>query len=271
MSKAHSSFSASSASRLMACPASYQLALDLDTGVRRSSVYAAEGTLAHTMAEACLASGADAGQFLGDTRAADGHTFTVDEEFVDFTTTYIEAVRSLRRLGYVIQLEQRVTPGGWVDAWGEPPLGVDLFGTADCIAHNAASGHLAVVDLKFGKGVPVEAKDNPQLLYYALGALFRYRDTRFNSVSTTIVQPRAYHRAGPVRTSDMYTPEQILIWGRDVLFPAVRRAVADQGRTRVAGKHCRWCPAQAQCDGPRNLMLGAFRAAMAAEPPVIHE
>ena len=63
------------------------------------------------------------------------------------------------------------------------------FGTADCLIMTPDALH--VVDFKYGKGVPVDAKDNPQLKLYALGALSEYGLLyQFKTIHIHIVQPR---------------------------------------------------------------------------------
>ena len=65
----------------------------------------------------------------------------------------------------------------------------DGFGTADCILLSGNTLH--VVDLKYGKGVPVSAEENPQMMLYALGAYQAYSflyDIR--NIHLVIVQPR---------------------------------------------------------------------------------
>ena len=61
------------------------------------------------------------------------------------------------------------------------------FGTADCILTQGNT--LYVIDFKYGKGVPVSAKENPQMMLYALGAyeackiLYRSRESVWRSYS----------------------------------------------------------------------------------------
>src|SRR5690606_39589774 len=63
------------------------------------------------------------------------------------------------------------------------------FGTGDVVI--ISEGILEIIDLKYGKGVPVSAEGNPQMRLYALGALDGFGwmyDIR--EVRMTIVQPR---------------------------------------------------------------------------------
>lgn len=265
---AHSTFSASASARLLACPGSYALALKVDEEnghVRRASVFSAEGTLAHAMAEACLHASLDPSHFLGETRTADGFDFTVDEDMVDALRTYVDHVRGLTVMGYSVQLETRVRPSGLWEAL--PPLDVDLFGTSDVVAYNPQTRDLRIVDLKFGRGVPVEAADNPQLLYYAAGALAYLREQGAwpETVTATIIQPRAPHPSGPVRWCN-YTANSVYEWARTTLYEGVARALSDNGQTLFAGKHCRFCPVAPHCETLKNLSFQTARDAFLAAP-----
>lgn len=272
---AHSSFSASASARLLACPGSYALAQAADDGTRRASTFSAEGTLAHGMSEACLHSGKPVADFVGETRTADGFTFEVDADFAEAAQVYVDYVRALKTLGYLVMLETRVSPKHlWL---GLPDVGVELFGTADVIAYHPAHQHLAIVDLKFGKGVAVEAQGNPQLLYYAAGAMkFTVLDRlcvgagkRFEGVKTvsaTIVQPRAFHPSGRIRPAT-YDVNEVVAWARDVLYPGVVKALADGGKTLFAGKQCRFCPVAATCETLKDFSLATAVQAFNAAPP----
>lgn len=271
---AHSTFSASSSARLLACPGSYKLALDVDDGTRKSSVYSAEGTLAHSIAEVCIHTGRNPHDFIGETRTADGFEFTIDDDFADAVKVYVDTLRGLMAMGYIMALETRVSPQ--VHWEGLPPLNVVLFGTSDCIAYNPATRELAIIDLKFGAGVPVEASGNTQFLYYGsgaahpdvLGAICRDAGAAYSGVSNIrliVVQPRAYHSEGPVRSAS-YTYDEVREWARTTLYYGVERALADNGQTLADGKHCRFCPVLPHCAKPRDTAFETARAAFLNAP-----
>ena len=50
----------------------------------------------------------------------------------------------------------------------------DGFGTGDTVI--VSDGELHIIDFKYGQGVLVDAKDNPQMKLYALGALALFED-----------------------------------------------------------------------------------------------
>lgn len=64
-----------------------------------------------------------------------------------------------------------------------------MFGTGDCLI--IANKTLYIIDLKYGRGVLVDAEDNPQMMLYALGALNIF-DALYDieEVEMTIFQPR---------------------------------------------------------------------------------
>lgn len=87
---AHSTLGPSSAGRWMRCPGSVRLTRHLEEA---PSEYAAEGTLAHTIAERCLVSGYDAFRYIGEVHEVDGFTFTVTDDMAAYVQAYVDNVR----------------------------------------------------------------------------------------------------------------------------------------------------------------------------------
>ena len=115
------------------------------------------------------------------------------------------------------------------------------FGTADAII--ISNGLLEVIDLKFGKGLPVSAENNSQMRLYALGAIAAYGDLYdIEKVRMTISQPRISKEPS---TSEM-SVQELLDWGETVAKPKALLAWEGKGEIQ-SGKHCRWCKAGAQC------------------------
>lgn len=225
--RSHAELSASGSSIWLNCTMSPVLSRGVE---RRSSKYADEGTAAHEVAEELLRQ-----RGFGKPKA-----YSVDEEAEKWVTPYVDYVEALFRTAPLYQIEQRVS---LAKLWeGNPPS--DLFGTADCVVITP-DRTMHVVDLKYGKGVSVEVKDNSQLLYYALGAWLMVGDKlQIENVRMTIVQPRAAHPDGPVRHWDLPLVD-VIHWGYEVLKPTVDLICEDDPSklTLVEGKHCRWCPA----------------------------
>jgi len=248
--KAHSVVGASSASRFIACPGS--VALSGHVGPGPSSVYADEGTAAHELGENCLLFGEDAEDRIGEIIEGKERSFEVDAEMAEAVQVYVDFVkgklkacrkalaphpgsnqpRSQPHHDPILRLEYHVDL-----SW----LRSGMFGTADTILIGGTE--LLVADYKHGQGVAVEVKDNPQLRYYALGPAKDF--PAITHVTMAIVQPRAIHPDGPIR-SDRMSRAALMKWAEEELGPAVDRT-REPNAPRAAGDHCRWCSALAVC------------------------
>lgn len=163
---AHAVLSASSAHRWLNCPGSVQLEQAYpDT----TSEFAAEGTLAHEICELKLRAYAiePMGKAEYSSRMA---ALKANElyklEMETSTDVYLEYIKAVM-LSYPVQ--PAVVAEKRVDYSAYAP---DGFGTADCLV--LAGDVLHVIDYKHGKGVPVSADHNPQMMLYALGAISAY-------------------------------------------------------------------------------------------------
>lgn len=129
-----------------------------------------------------------------------------------------------------------------------------LFGTADFVCYSKRYEKLVVVDYKHGVGIPVEAKENPQLQYYGAGAMYEL-DLPVKSVELVIVQP------GDFRSEDMVkkwqTTPQALDRFLDQLVSDAKKTELEDAEVKL-GDWCRHCPAAAsRCKKirERNLSL----------------
>lgn len=163
-----------------------------------------------------------------------------DDEMLSTAATYVEHLTE-----HAMQFEHApyVALEVQVDITDYAP---EAFGTCDCVM--IGGDELIITDYKHGKGVPVSAQDNPQMLLYALGALKLYRPIygdMIRRVSTYIDQPRL----GSYDGASM-TVEELLAWGESIKPKA---AAAFMGTGEFApGEWCRFCRAKAKCRARAN-------------------
>jgi hypothetical protein len=135
------------------------------------------------------------------------------------------------------------------------------FGTGDaCIV---SDGTLEIIDLKYGRGVQVFAKDNPQLMLYASGALRNYElSYDIREVKMTIVQPRLDHIS-----SWTISVEELLQWGEEIVKPKAKEAYQGKGSKQV-GEWCKWCKVKASCPAQAEYHLALAKHDF-EEPPLL--
>ncbi len=254
--RAHARLAPSASHRWIECPGSVAAG---EVIADESSVYAAEGTAAHELAAHCLLGGHDAIKYLGyvvETKPAEGEAgpwtfskpdnltrFEVDEEMVESVQLYLDTVRSLlpkKSDDYELDIEQRLDM---------THLHPEIYGTGDTVIYLPRSATLHVLDFKYGKGVAVEPEENPQLLLYGAGAARRYHNRRVDKVVLHIVQPRAQHHRGPVR-SWQTDALSLMEFEDDIRIAAARASQPDA--PRFAGEWCRFCKALPVCDVARK-------------------
>ena len=114
------------------------------------------------------------------------------------------------------------------------------FGTGD--ATIISDGTLEIIDLKYGKGVRVDADNNPQLKLYASGALHAF-DLSYDihTVRMHIVQPRLDH----ISVFEMSVTD-LIAWGQKIVTPTAKKAYLGKG-VQKAGDWCKWCKVKAMC------------------------
>jgi hypothetical protein len=237
----HAILSASAAHRWLMCTPSARLESTLpDT----SSIYAEEGTLAHEIAALTLRyrhlSTISKTEYRKHLKKLQQHELYQDDmmQHVNAYLDYINHLDADHDYKPHIAVEVQVAFNQYV------PEG---FGTADCIIIGGEELH--VVDFKYGKGVAVEAENNPQMMLYALGALEKYA-LLFNTsiVKMTIVQPRldAISTWG-ISASDLRD------WGEGVR-PIAEKAFKGEG-VFYPGDHCRFCRASSTCRARAEFYL----------------
>lgn len=239
--KIHAELGASSASRWMACPGSVRLSALMPTPL--SSPAAVEGTRAHALAELCLTKGIDPDTYVGLTLEGG----EVTDDMAEDVLTYIAFARQLIEESTKHWIEHRFNLAALKPV--RP-----LYGTADLVTYDGPTKTLHVADLKFGRGVLVEVEDNPQLKYYGLGAALTLTGLEIETIVTTIVQPRAGHADGPIR-SHTYPYTEIIEFAGELLRAAEATVAPDA--PLVPGKQCRWCRAAGSCPAQRMAVEAA--------------
>ena len=226
----HAKLSASGASRWIGCPGSVGLEEKLTTGMQSSSSpFAMEGTCAHELADICLKTGDKPQKYIGKF-LSDEPTIQVTAEMAEYVETY---VNFCLELGGSLMPEQRVNFSRWVKGG---------FGTSDCII--LKDDEMIIVDLKYGKGVRVDAPGNPQGRLYALGAYDEYSFIFDNikTITSIIHQPRLDHIS-----SETLSVDDLLNWADEVVVPAAKLALSNNAPFNPSEKACKWCKAQGSC------------------------
>lgn len=222
----HAVLSASSSNRWIHCTPSARLEEHV---AEKASIYSAEGTLAHSKAEEKLRNYVE-GHPRRKVKCEDGEMDECTTAYRDYVIEVLNTEKKTcgdAKLDIEVQLD--LTP--WI------PEG---FGTSDAII--VSDNTLHVIDLKYGKGVPVYAPHNSQLLIYAAGALHEYEAYyAFDKVKMHIFQPRLDH----ISTYEISTVD-LCDYMENVIKPAAKKAWEGQGE-QEAGKWCQFCKVKANC------------------------
>ena len=219
---AHAKLSASGSARWLNCPGS----VNAENGILdKSSHFAAEGTAAHAVAEHCLGNRVTPESVIGQTFEG----FEVDNYMAEYVQQYVDYVTQFTGQH---MYEVRVDFSPWV------PEG---FGTCDAMIIQPC-GTLRIIDLKYGKGIRVDAESNTQAMLYALGA---YEDFGhiydIDTIEIAIHQPRLDHISEwTISVNDL------LSWGDEVKIKAKRCFEPDAPRN-PGDKQCQWCKAKPKC------------------------
>jgi hypothetical protein len=219
----HAPLAPSTAFRWMACPGS-SLAERL-APLSSASAFAEEGTEAHRILAECLIKEVPVASLTRDTNLIDPLRHAL------FLAADVIAGRDFR-------VEQRLAP-----LPGMPKI----WGTADVIIFDQHGRVVAIIDLKFGAGVVVEA-NTVQLQIYALLAAQQYGASP-DGITVHIIQPRREHVRGPLRSHHLTTDDLSRLLSK---LDAAVQATEAPDAPRIAGSWCRFCAAAASCPEYRN-------------------
>ncbi len=250
----HARLSPSSAFRWRVCPGSVrEEAKYPDT----DNEYSLRGTAAHFVGEDCFKNNRTPGYWRDQEVPVDKvdgtqEIITITAEDTEAVWTYVDYV--LRRMeqipGVHAEFETKLNPGAWLER-------NDCEGTADCVLFS--NEVIEVIDYKHGSGVAVDAEDNEQLLLYAIGACARMDWNQLDHgipVQMTIVQPRAHHADGPVRS--WILPAQDIFARIGAVKEWCMETTREYPYLVPGDKQCRFCKAKAECPALRASATEVF-------------
>lgn len=234
----HALLSASGASRWLNCTPS--ALLEERFGVKTISVFAEEGTLAHEISELYIRH--DVIETCTENEFQDAMAGFISnelfkDEMLDYVQTYVDYCaaqyneRKASGKSVIIEVEQKLDLTDYVP---------DSFGTADCII--ISDGTMEVIDLKYGKGVPVYATHNKQLMLYGIGAVMKYGLIYdITDVHLSIVQPRLNNIS-----TWAISVEELFEWADTELKQKANDAFNGRGEL-TSGDWCKFCSVKAKC------------------------
>jgi len=233
---AHAILSASGSKRWLSCTPSARLEATLPEQKKATGSFdhSAEGTLAHSLAEIKLRlqfNQIGHEEYDREIQIIQASPY-YNEEFENYVDNYVVYTRSQIGEGDKPLFEQRVDFSDWVP---------DGFGTADVVILSKYA--IRVIDLKFGKGIPVSAVDNTQLRLYALGAWSKFKEEypEIKEVSYTIHQPRL-----DSISTDGTSVSKLVDWANYFVKPKAKKAWGGTGEF-LPGDWCQFCRAKATC------------------------
>lgn len=232
----------------MRCPGSLLLESKLPDS---PSKYAAEGTVAHTIASECLISQLKKeknklvpNDYLGRYMSADGFEIIVTKDMVAHVESYIAFVYQTAGKEGQILVEKRVN-------FSEEIGQENSTGTADIII--LFPNRIANIDLKYGAGVQVDAEDNEQASLYLVGSVHDYgMVVDAEDYVMIIFQPRKDHISEACITQEQL--DAFIVRARDAAALAMS-FIEDETLDPIlvpGEKQCRFCKAKATCPALKN-------------------
>jgi len=254
MPDSHATLPPSSMERILRCPPSARLNAQEPS---KDTAYTREGTIAHGMAENLLRNALrdsvnrtmmwpedervltlmGGSELLKRYSEAEGENLDPEDMMATVAHGYCRVVweeylyRKAKDPNTILLVEVPLKLSEYI------PEG---FGTADAVIISGRT--LIVFDLKYGKGVKVDARGNAQMMCYALGALLGPAELYdITEVVMIIIQPRLNWVSEWGITADY-----LMDWAENELKPAAVLAWQGKGEFSV-GAHCRFCKVAPRC------------------------
>lgn len=260
----HATWAASSTARNWLC--SGAIALNRrNPAPEVESEAAAWGTACHQLAEKCFKHNRHPDEYIGTVETTKQHKIDVDDEVAETTEMYVGYVRGrvaeyMQEFGEEpIVVHEQPLP---LDRLGGP---YDAGGTGDTVMYFPKWKLIEVADLKGGRGL-VEAANNKQTRTYGLGSLLANRGLDVEEVMTTIVQPRAPHKDGRIRSETFHVAD-LVEWTAELLERMKLSKQADDefdtmpfaawwAKWLTPGS-CKFCPSEGNCPALKQKALDA--------------
>jgi hypothetical protein len=143
-----------------------------------------------------------------------------------------------------------------------------MFGTVD--AWTYLDGALCVFDFKYGRGIIVQAENNTQLQYYALGLAKKLigDGLETKTVTLAIFQPRAADAESP-SSSVTYSADMLDVWAEKFKEAVIRTQI--ESDVLVSGEHCRYCAGRIICPELKSANMLAAKAEFSDSSLVLPE
>lgn len=262
----HAFLSPSASDRWLECPASVRMEEKIGKGNDKGSVYAQEGTDAHTLCEVFVRSTMlDTGseEIKGELARTvswirEKYGEDVTKEMLTHAAGYAQflSVRMRHHPVRTLLLEQRL----------KTPI-PRCWGTSDAVI--VSLKEIEIVDLKYGAGIPVSALSNSQLMLYALGALEAFDGLlgTLETVTMSIYQPRITADPNRITTWSLSAGE-LRAWGERARVVA-EEALGDDAHFSPGEKTCRWCPASGRCDAQAQYMFEQAGVEFGSDPDLL--
>jgi len=202
--------------------------------------YTAEGTVAHSVGEDCLNKNKQPWEFLGETREADGFKIVVSDNMVEACELFTDHIDRVVVRDSDVYVECHHS----LEKLNVPKL---KGGRTDTLIVSRSIKEVEAVDYKHGQGVAVDVDWNSQLLQYLLAAIIYLEESEkidftYWSLKITIVQPRAFHSKGRIRTFKL-SYDELVQWAVEKLIPNALNCHNPEAPLTPSADACRFCDA----------------------------